>query len=383
MHSVSIPEDRLGEFRIVGKMPSALHVNPYRAALDFVHGRFWVEGDLPAAVRAYTTQARPALASWLSGGLGRLSEMPPIAWLEAARSARDIRFHYDRSNEFFRQFLDSRMVYSCAYFRNANQSLEHAQAAKLDLICRKLDLPPGARLLDIGSGWGALLIHAAEQYGSFAVGCTLSPQQASHTNQIILERHLQERVTVFESDYRDMQGTYDRIVSVGMFEHVGRAHLRNYFSKLRTLLKRDGLFLNHGIVRRQGVAPDLGSLFVQRNVFPGTALVYLSDVIREAELSGFEVLDVENIRPHYALTCRAWVERLQANADACRQLVDEETYRTWLIYLAGSAVNFEDGDLDVHQVLLARRGSRMRPLTRDYIFADRATPDPQSGIRRP
>ena len=310
---------------------------------------------------------------WESAGGHRAS---PRDW---HRDRDAVRHHYDVSDAFYRLFLDDALVYSCAYFHSASQSLEEAQAAKLELICRKLDLHPGTHLLDIGSGWGALLIHAAEKHGALAVGCTLSSQQAHYAGQLILQCQLTDRISVLECDYRDMQGTYDRIVSVGMFEHVGRARLGSYFSKIRSLLKRDGLFLNHGIVRRQGVRLDGGSLFVRRNVFPGTALVCLSDVIREAELSGFEILDVENIRPHYALTCRAWVERLQANAEACRKLVDEKTYRTWLIYLAGSAVNFEDGDLDVHQILLARRGSRLRPLTRGNIFATGTVSPPHSG----
>jgi len=369
MATVSSSADGWNQFRIVGDHPPVSHANPYRLALDFVKGRFWVEGDLTAAIRAYTTQARPALTSSMAGWIVRLNQSPPIAWLHTKRkSVDDIRFHYDRSNDFYRQFLDSRMVYSCAYFRDPHQSLDEAQAAKLELICRKLDLQAGERFLDIGSGWGALLFQAAEQHGVHATGCTLSSQQWNHTSQAIRDRNLAGQVLVLDRDYREMTGTHDKIASVGMFEHVGKARLGGYFAKMHALLKPDGLLLNHGIVRREGFAADGQSLFLQRKVFPGTALVCLSDVIREAELAGFEVLDIENIRPSYALTCRAWVERLQKNADQCRRFVDEETYRTWLLYLAGSAVNFEDGYLDVHQVLLARRDSHRRPLTRNYIF---------------
>lgn len=358
------------DFRIVGSNPASFEAHPYRdrAALDFVRGRYWVEGDLLAAVRAYTAKGRPDFLSRLGGWLVRLSQSAPLARLRAQQAAHDIRFHYDRSNDFYQQFLDSRMVYSCAYFRNAADSLEQAQTAKLDLICRKLALQPGEHLLDIGCGWGALLMQAAQRYGAHATGCTLSRRQWQYARSAVRELGLEDRVTVQELDYRQITGCYDKLASVGMFEHVGRSSLAVYFAKMRSLLKRDGLFLNHGIVRRSGLSADGESLFLQRKVFPGTALVGLPDVIREAESAGFEVLDVENLRPSYALTCRAWVDRLQKNAASCRRLVDEETYRTWLLYLAGSAVNFEDGHLDVHQILLARRDSGARPLTREYMF---------------
>lgn len=357
-------------FRIVGADLSNLQSDPYRAACDFIRGRFTVEGDFTAAVRACLQRDHHALRSWLGGLLVRWSESTPAAWLRhhASRTwtANDIRFHYDRSNDFYKQFLDPRMVYSCAYFEHPEQALEDAQLAKLDRICRKLDLHGAETLLDIGCGWGSLLFHAAERYGVHGIGCTLSEQQWQYAVTAAHERELSRYVEVLELDYRDMQGSFDKIASIGMFEHVGHAGLAGYFDKTHSLLRRDGLFLNHGIVRRSGSSYDEQSLFVQRHVFPGTAMVTLPEVIDAAERSGFEVLDIENIRPHYALTCRAWIDRLRRNEKACLEQAGEETYRTWLLYLAGSAINFDEGHLDVHQILFARRDSQARPLVRHY-----------------
>ncbi len=357
-----------GAFRVIGADPNVLRRNPYRAALDFIRGRYWVEGDLLAAVRAIAVpQGTAAFRSWLEGLFVWLGESRPATWFRRQKdTAGDIRFHYDRSNEFYKQFLDSRMVYSCGYFGNASCSLEEAQFAKLERICCKLDLRCGETLLDIGCGWGALLFHAADRFDVKATGCTLSEEQWHYVSKVVRERDMGKLVSIQELDFHDVRGSFDKLASIGMFEHVGRAGLPGYFAKAHGLLKRDGLFLNHGIVRRSGCSFDSESLFVRREVFPGTALVTLPVVLQQAELEGFEVLDVENLRPHYVLTCRAWIDRLQSHGDACRKLVDEETYRTWLLYLAGSAVNFESGDLDVHQILMARRDSRARPLTRNY-----------------
>jgi cyclopropane-fatty-acyl-phospholipid synthase len=272
-----------------------------------------------------------------------------------AQAARNIRFHYDRSNEFFQLFLDPRMVYSCAYFRSPGMTLEDAQIAKLNHICRKLDLQPGERFLDVGCGWGALISHAAARYRAVATGCTLSRAQYAWA-----AARLEGLASVLERDYRDLGGRYDKIASVGMFEHVGRRRAREYFRKMANLLAPNGLFLNHAIARAQGVRDDAASLFVSRNIFPGGQLIHLCETIRAAEDSGFEVLDVENLRPHYALTCRLWGQRLAANREAALRLVDEPTFRAWRVWLAGSALSFEDGFSSVYQVLLSKRGAARR-----------------------
>lgn len=342
----------------------------YSAGLAYVKGLIDVQGDLIEAVRF---QLAHAGATWRRQLLDAVCRWTPWRLTQRragrASAARNIRFHYDRSNEFYRQFLDSRLVYSCAYFKEPGDSLDQAQLSKLDHICRKLRIQNGDRFLDIGCGWGALVIHAAQCYGAIASGCTLSIRQAEHAAEQVRQARLAAAVAIHEMDYRDVTGEFDKIASVGMFEHVGASQLETYFCKVYSLLAPDGLFLNHGITRPASVQTDASSMFIARKVFPGGQIVRLEDVVQAAERAGFEVADIENLRRHYALTCRAWVERLGAHRNACLQAVDEETWRTWKLYLAGSAVAFEDGDLGLHQVLLSKKGaSRAYPMTRDYMY---------------
>lgn len=336
----------------------------YSAALGFVRGWFDVEGNLVEAVRAQLAHAH----SWRTGLMNFIGRLAPWRlaqlWQSRSDAMHQIRFHYDRSNEFYHTFLDARMVYSCAYFQAADQSLDDAQLAKLNHIARKLRLGPGDRFLDIGCGWGALVHHAAAHFGAIATGCTLSLRQTEYA------RSLDERVSIYEADYRDMQGPFDKIASVGMFEHVGLPRLERYFRKVYELMAPNGLFLNHGITTPSSAHPDATGFFIANRVFPGGRIVRLEDVIHAAERAGFETVDVENLRRHYALTCQAWVERLRANRDECLKTVDEETWRTWQLYLAGSAVAFSEGGLNLHQVLFSRQGARGAvPMTRDYMYS--------------
>jgi cyclopropane-fatty-acyl-phospholipid synthase len=265
-------------------------------------------------------------------------------------------YSLDRSNDFYRLFLDSRMQYSEGHFTGPECSLEDAQEAKLDRICRHLDVRPGQSFLDIGCGWGGLLIYAAARFGVHATGCTLSRQQRQLASEVVTRKGLAERVEIREMDYRDLTGQFDRIASIGMFEHVGPKRMATYFRKVYSLVVPDGLFLNRGIVRPQLESNNPGTLFVQRRVFPGAGLTPLAEVVRDAEGAGFEVVSMESVRRHYARTCRAWVANLMANEEKCRQLVDKVTYRTWLLYLAASAVNFEDGRIDCVEVVFGKRG---------------------------
>jgi len=345
----------------------------YSVALAFVNGQIEVHGDIVAAVRfqlsrsegSWRTQFFDAICRW---NPWRLTQ----GWASRNATANRIRFHYDRSNEFYRLFLDSQMVYSCAYFNRANASLDQAQAAKLNHICRKLRLESSDRFLDIGCGWGALVLNAARRYGVHASGCTLSHRQYEYASERTQAEGLTDRTSIREMDYRDISGEFDKISSVGMFEHVGRAHLERYFRKVHGLLAPSGLFLNHGITRPAPMQSDAQTLFIARSVFPGGQIVNLHDVIHAAENAGFEVLDVENLRRHYALTCRTWVDRLTARREACLQVVDQPTWRTWQLYLAGSSVAFDEGSLGLHQVLLAKRGANnAAPMTRDYVYENR------------
>ena len=342
-----------------------LSSDAYSSGTAFVRGEFDVKGDLEAAIRFKGWQPHSGLRKHLLGAIARCAAALQSGFQTKARAARHIRFHYDRSNEFYQLFLDPRLVYSCAYFRSLDTTLEDAQVAKLDHICRKLDLQPGERFLDVGCGWGALIGHAAARYRAVARGCTLSRAQYDYATA-----RLDGRASVLECDYRNLDGRYDKITSVGMFEHVGRGRAPEYFRKMADLLAPNGLFLNHAIARAEGVGDDAASLFVRRYVFPGGELMHLHEMIRAAERGGFEVLDVENLRPHYALTCRLWEQRLAANREAALRLVDEPTFRTWRVWLAGCVLSFEDGFNSIYQVLLGKRGAPRRRLTRENVYLD-------------
>ncbi|HXJ38552.1 MAG TPA: class I SAM-dependent methyltransferase, partial [Bryobacteraceae bacterium] len=240
------------------------------------------------------------------------------------------------------------------YFQDPSWSLEQAQYAKLDLICQKLNLQPGEQFLDVGCGWGALVIHAVQRYGARATGCTLSSSQYEFASSAIAARGLEDRAVLRETDYRNLSGRFRKIASVGMFEHVGRHRLGRYFRKIYNLLEENGLFLNSGITRPEWIVDGAQTYFLQKKVFPGGELAHLSDVVRQAEKAGFEVLAVESIRVHYARTCREWVARLQQNAESCLNLVGRETYRTWLLYLAASALSFDVGQTNAYQIMMAK-----------------------------
>jgi len=288
-----------------------------------------------------------------------------------------IRYHYDLNDEFFGLWLDERRVYSCAYFRRGEDTLELAQEQKLDHICRKLLLKPGERFLDIGCGWGALVMWAAEHYRVRATGITLSQNQHDYAQKRIRELGLQDLCEVKLVDYRDVSEAepYDKIASVGMFEHVGRRNLGAYFGKIFRLLRPGGLVLNHGItlnsVDQDELGSDIGS-FIDEYVFPGGELSHISRVIGDMSTQGLEAWDVESLRPHYARTLWHWVERLEANREAALANVGEKAYRIWRIYMAGSAHAFERGWMSVYQVLAGKPSAEGRlglPATREYVYA--------------
>ena len=285
--------------------------------------------------------------------------------------------HYDVGDDFFSLWLDRRRVYSCAYYRRADDTLDTAQEQKLDHICRKLRLAAGERFLDIGCGWGALAMWAAERYGVQALGVTLSRNQHDYAQARIRELGLERRCEVRLLDYRDVpeERSFDKIASVGMFEHVGRDNLGAYFGKIARLLRPGGLVLNHGINLGSPRLRELGSdisEFIERYVFPGGELTHISVAMEEMSTHGLECWDVESLRPHYARTLWHWVERLEAGRAAAVAAVGERRYRTWRIYMAGSAYGFERGWVSVHQVLAGKPlagGALELPGTRDYIYA--------------
>jgi cyclopropane-fatty-acyl-phospholipid synthase len=288
----------------------------------------------------------------------------------------NIQHHYDVSNAFYKLWLDARLVYSCAYFRADADTLDDAQEHKLDHICRKLRLAPGERLLDIGCGWGGLILWAAQHYGVEATGITLSQNQHDHVSAEIAARGLQSRVRVELRDYLDLPDDvqYDKVASVGMFEHVGPRNFARYFGKIYRILKPGGFVLNHGITHNWLGTTSLGSGigdFVEEYVFPGGELAHVAEVIEGLASQGLELVDAEALREHYAKTLWQWVERLEARAEAARAEVGEEKFRVWRIYMAGSAHAFDRGWLSLWQLLAGKPetdGRLPHPLTRDYMY---------------
>ncbi|MEA2007960.1 MAG: cyclopropane-fatty-acyl-phospholipid synthase family protein, partial [Chloroflexota bacterium] len=283
-----------------------------------------------------------------------------------ARDQQAVTYHYDISNDFYALFLDKNLIYSCAYFEHDGEDLDTAQERKLDYLCRKLRLKPGERLLDIGCGWGGLVIHAAKQYGVEALGITLSQPQVDLANERIRQAGLSDRCRVEVRDYRQVSGTFDKLVSVGMFEHVGEDLLPAYFQKAWDLLPEGGVFLNHGIGRNTNIPWNRRTTFLNRYVFPDGELEPIHHTLQEAEKVGFEVRDVESLREHYALTLRHWMRHLEANHEKVLQCVSESTYRVWRLYMAGSVRGFDIGRVNLYQTLLVKapRQSSGLPWTR-------------------
>jgi cyclopropane-fatty-acyl-phospholipid synthase len=301
-----------------------------------------------------------------------------LGWWRHTRASdrRAISHHYDVSNDFYALWLDRRRVYSCAYFRNPEDSLDRAQEQKLDHICRKLNLQANERFLDIGCGWGGLMLWAAEHYGVQADGITLSKSQHEYVQSQIDARGLKQRCSVRLLDYRDLPETepFDKISSVGMFEHVGQKNFPAYFGKIFRLLKPGGVVLNHGITSASLDGSELGSgigEFIERYVFPEGELAHLSQVTAAMSRQNLECLDVECLRPHYAKTLWHWVDRLETMQQEARRNDGEDRSRIWKIYMGGSAHAFERGWLSIFQILAAKPladGALAYPLTREHVY---------------
>jgi len=281
------------------------------------------------------------------------------------RDAAAIAHHYDVGNDFYELVLGPTMVYSCAVWASPDTGLDAAQEAKLDLVCRKLGLTEDSRLLDVGCGWGSLAMHAAGRYGATVVGITLSEEQARLARKRVAEAGLTDRVEIRVQDYRAVDdGPFDAISSVGMAEHVGHAELPRYAARLRDLLRPGGRLLNHAIAWNAGPTSWDPDTFIARYVFPDGELISLSTMVGTLESADLEVLDVEALRRHYALTLRAWVQRLEENWDAAVAATTEGRARVWRLYMAASALAFEEGHMGVNQVLLQRPGGEQPPLRR-------------------
>ncbi len=377
--TVALDDEPRVELRLNDVASARYFLKPSMSSLGeaFVEGHIDVDGDVREVV---------AIAEHLSRvgdedqGRGKLP-----SWLARHTRKSDrkaIEYHYDVSNEFYSLWLDQRMVYSCAYFRTGDEDLETAQVQKLDHVCRKLMLAPGQTLLDIGCGWGAMAIHAAKHYGVKAVGVTLSTNQYELARERVRQAGLEDRVEIRLQDYRDIPGdaSFDRISSIGMFEHVGLKNLRGYFDTVHRLLKPGGVAMNHGITSSDADNRSVGlgaGDFIDKYVFPDGELPHVSLAIRELSAAGLELADAESLRRHYAKTLWFWSDSFERNVARLTALAGEKRARIWRVYLAGCAHAFAHGWINLYQLLAIRPrpgasgAESPLPLSREYMYGPR------------
>jgi cyclopropane-fatty-acyl-phospholipid synthase len=345
----------------------------------FVEGLLDVDGDIAEVIAVAEALARSPDGSpetvLRPSPLSRLARAVGMTRHSKRADRKAIEYHYDVSNAFYALWLDPRMVYSCAYFDSPEQDLASAQEAKLEHICRKLRLQPGQTLLDIGCGWGAMAIHAARHHGAKVLGITLSTQQLELARERVAQAGLADQIEIRLQDYRDVPGeaVFDRISSIGMFEHVGLEHLGAYFRIVHRLLKPGGITLNHGITSSDPDSGEVGmgaGTFIDKYVFPDGELPHVSLAIRELSAAGLELTDAESMRRHYALTLAQWSRAFERNLDTLRELAGEHRTRIWRVYLAGCAHGFAKGWMNIYQLQAIRTadGSSPLPLTRRFMY---------------
>lgn len=365
------------------QMPPKVTVKvPHVSALSYLLtpslfnlGKAYVEGKIEVEGRAREIiSIGSALAKHALKPEGRFARVVHSLHHTKKKDEEAIRYHYDVSNEFYSNWLDENMVYSCAYFENGDEDLATAQLKKIDHILTKIQVRPGHTLLDIGCGWGALVIRAAQKFGAKCVGVTLSQNQYDLARERIMKLGLSDRIDIRIQDYRDVTGSFDRITSVGMFEHVGAKHLPEYFRKICSLLADDGIVMNHGITTTD---PKNGSTaygagdFIEQYVFPYGELEHIGTVLTTMQEGGLEAYDVENLRRHYAKTCGIWADNYEAHADDIKPMVDDRRFRIWRVYLAGCAYAFAQDWVSLYQVVCTKadREPTLLPWSRRFMYS--------------
>ncbi|HEY1148675.1 MAG TPA: cyclopropane-fatty-acyl-phospholipid synthase family protein [Pseudoduganella sp.] len=339
----------------------------------YVEGAIEVKGRAADMIKVVNALARSSLKTD-----GKLARIVRTFQHDRKKDAEAIRYHYDVSNEFYQQFLDPNMVYSCAYFENGDEDLATAQIKKIDHILTKIRVQPGQTLLDIGCGWGALVIRAAQKFGARCVGITLSENQFALAKERVKAAGLEHMVEIRLQDYRDVTGTFDRITSVGMFEHVGIRHLAEYFGIIHKLLADEGVAMNHGITStdaENGETPYGGGEFIDKYVFPHGELAHIGQVLKAMQQGQLEAYDIENLRRHYAKTCGIWAENFEQHEDKVRELGGDKRFRIWHVYLAGCAWAFEQDWISLYQIVCGKAGrsAQALPWSRKYIYEAGAT----------
>ena len=359
--------------RVTIRLPDAAAVRYLLSPSLYNLGTAYVEGAIDVSGRATDmidiVGALAAGSRRSSSLLDRLRSSTHTRALDAAA----VSYHYDVSNDFYAAWLDPAMVYSCAYFEDGTETLAEAQRKKIDHILKKIDVRPGHTLLDIGCGWGALAIRAAQRHGARCVGITLSENQAQLAREQVERAGMGHLVEIRLQDYRDVKGRFDRITSVGMFEHVGTRHLPDYFARINALLTDDGLAMNHGLTTTDTdskAAPNGGGQFIRRYVFPHGELAHLGTVLKAMQQGGLEALDVENLRRHYQRTCEMWTDRFEANAERIKLLTDPRKFRIWHVYLAGCTYAFAHDWISVYQVVCGKAGRDPKAIawSRNYMY---------------
>lgn len=358
--------DFIVDLKTKGALKSVLSLGATGFREEYVSGNIDIAGDLKAMMRlgADETIQGMKLSPWMQLALLCRSI---CARNSLKKSRRNIARHYDLGNDFYEQYLDESMAYSCAYFRSGNDSLEQAQRQKYEHICRKLMLSEGESVVDVGCGWGGFLVYAAKNFGVRGVGCTLSKYQAEYAKDLVTAAGLGKKIDILLEDYRNLKGRFDKFVSVGMFEHVGKGFIPAFMKKAKHLLEPGGIGLLHTIGKERASTGDPWTL---RYIFPGGYIPVLDETVHAMGVNRLIPVDIENLRIHYAATLDEWAKRFETNAERIRQNFDEGFVRMWRMYLNGCAAIFRWGDLRLYQIVFTNGLNNSVPLTREHLYED-------------